>query len=1021
MKVSPHLVGLYNRSVRRYRKLSAQLRRQTNPAGYTYQTILARLRKLRRKIATLQVQLKIATATGVVALSLSISPAEAQMNTGPMVPQTRYQNPLRESFLFEGAAYPTLVDLDKDGDFDLVVGDESNWSIDNQYRTLRYFVNVGTATNPLFEEKFGADNPFADLYVQQDRRAPVFADIDNDGDQDLFVSSSYYSYYNNFTQIQYFRNDNGVFAEQTGSWNPTLKTGNPFDGFDRDNIKLAFSDIDKDGDLDALITGSVYDNQNGNYRYVSYYKNDGKGVFTEANDAVQFTPLPSYENINHPDILNPTFADIDKDGDDDLVLGGYYLGLRYYKQVSPGKFEEQTGTGNPFQDIYEPDTQPALADLDNDGDVDLLLGDGDGDQYYYYFAHILHYFENKGNSVFEEKRDLDNPLSGVNGRQQASALLVDLDDDGDLDALIGHKYDMIYDGYNTPFEYVFEDGKFHRRFEGSRFETISIQGAITPQLADIDGDGDLDFISGSWYGGLLFYRNDNGEYTEITTSSPFQGINMGYRTSPVLADVDGDEDFDLVVSAGAGGPVYYFENTGGKTSPIFKERTGSDNPFSIVGSAFNYQGHLTLSDVDHDGDLDLITSENVDYKYSTSTFVLFYENTGTRTAPVFEYSNSQPYIPEEDPLGFTSVYGLNPHFADVDQDGDLDLFAGDYVGRIRYMKNENPAVVTSVATQAITYLIGVDGDVVIDPTLTLADEDNDFIVQATVTIGNYEEGDELHVASTGNITGSFNSDNGVLTLRGKGTLLEYQTLLQTVYYHRHAESGGRTRPAKKSTTAKAIAFRIFDSDFTTPQVASRTLNVTVNNPPVITSATKTTQLGFNVNVDLAALISDPDDNLDLTSIRIVQQPASGATATIDGDLQLRISYDGLTFTGKDQLTIEVCDDLGECAQNIVTIDVQNDGEIVVFNAVAPNSSGDNRFMRIHNLPEGNKVSIFNRWGDKVFEIENYDGRMPGRRFEGANDSGKMLPTGTYFYKIEIGNNPGYTGPRVVTGYISLKQ
>jgi gliding motility-associated-like protein len=337
------------------------------------------------------------------------------------------------------------------------------------------------------------------------------------------------------------------------------------------------------------------------------------------------------------------------------------------------------------------------------------------------------------------------------------------------------------------------------------------------------------------------------------------------------------------------------------------------------------------------------------------------------------------------------------------------------------MKNENPAVVTSLAGQPISYVADVDDDVVIDPTLTLADADNDLIVQATVKIGNYEEGDELHAASTGNIAVSFNSSNGVLTLKGKGTLAEYQTLLQTVYYHRHADTGGRTRPAKKSTTAKAIEFRVFDSDFTTPQVASRTLNVIVNSPPVIASATKTTQLGFKIDVDLTTLISDPDDNLDLTTIRIVEQPSSGASAMIDADLQLRISYDGLTFTGKDQLTIEVCDDLGECAQNIITIDVQNSGEVLVFNAVAPNSSGDNRYMRIHNLPEGNKVSIFSRWGDKVFEVENYDSGTPGRRFEGANDNGKMLPSGTYFYKIEIGNNPGYTGPRIVTGYISLKQ
>lgn len=74
-------------------------------------------------------------------------------------------------------------------------------------------------------------------------------------------------------------------------------------------------------------------------------------------------------------------------------------------------------------------------------------------------------------------------------------------------------------------------------------------------------------------------------------------------------------------------------------------------------------------------------------------------------------------------------------------------------------------------------------------------------------------------------------------------------------------------------------------------------------------------------------------------------------------------------------------------------------------------------MRIDHLPEGsNRVSIFNRWGDKVFEVENYESGVPGKRFEGLSDSGKMLPTGTYFYKIEFDKSI-----KSLTGYLSLKQ
>jgi gliding motility-associated-like protein len=72
-------------------------------------------------------------------------------------------------------------------------------------------------------------------------------------------------------------------------------------------------------------------------------------------------------------------------------------------------------------------------------------------------------------------------------------------------------------------------------------------------------------------------------------------------------------------------------------------------------------------------------------------------------------------------------------------------------------------------------------------------------------------------------------------------------------------------------------------------------------------------------------------------------------------------------------------------------------------------------MRILNLPSGNRVSIYNRFGDEVFEMNNYDSDAAGKRFEGYNKNGRDLPTGIYFYKIEVGNE------KVLTGYLSLIQ
>lgn len=90
--------------------------------------------------------------------------------------------------------------------------------------------------------------------------------------------------------------------------------------------------------------------------------------------------------------------------------------------------------------------------------------------------------------------------------------------------------------------------------------------------------------------------------------------------------------------------------------------------------------------------------------------------------------------------------------------------------------------------------------------------------------------------------------------------------------------------------------------------------------------------------------------------------------------------------------------------------------VVVYNAIAPNGYEANRYMQIANLPEENIVTIYNRWGDKVFEVKGYDDTVSGKRFEGFDMSGKELPSGNYFYKIEL---PDASSP--LTGFISLRR
>lgn len=93
-----------------------------------------------------------------------------------------------------------------------------------------------------------------------------------------------------------------------------------------------------------------------------------------------------------------------------------------------------------------------------------------------------------------------------------------------------------------------------------------------------------------------------------------------------------------------------------------------------------------------------------------------------------------------------------------------------------------------------------------------------------------------------------------------------------------------------------------------------------------------------------------------------------------------------------------------------------ENDLVVYNAVSNNGDGLNEFLRIENIENFpvNKLSVFNRWGDKIFEIENYDNAE--NVFDGhSNISGKTeLVSGTYFYVLEI---PGRESLR---GFISIR-
>jgi gliding motility-associated-like protein len=109
----------------------------------------------------------------------------------------------------------------------------------------------------------------------------------------------------------------------------------------------------------------------------------------------------------------------------------------------------------------------------------------------------------------------------------------------------------------------------------------------------------------------------------------------------------------------------------------------------------------------------------------------------------------------------------------------------------------------------------------------------------------------------------------------------------------------------------------------------------------------------------------------------------------------------------------VCDNLGACSSSDFDVEVKAD--VFVYTGMSPNNDLVNDWFQIDFLPEGTHVTIYNRWGDLIYEENNYNVDDPARRFEGKNKNGTDVIAGTYYYKVK------YPGGSAKTGYILLNR
>jgi len=540
---------------------------------------------------------------------------------------------------------PQLVDIDGDGDDDLFVQEESG--------SVMFFEAVAGGT-PRFQWR---TDRYQDLEVGEWYR---FVDLDRDGDADLLAEQP-------FSYVRYYRNDGTAQAARFVEGVDSLKDTDGVSIFsDRQNIPNA-TDIDCDGQMDLLI-GRLEGT-------VTRYEETG----TDANGVPRFRHLTdAFEDIEIVAQIGSlhgantmALGDIDQDGDEDLFWGDYFEpGVLYIENRGTCQTPSLRGTPQSFPASEALSTSgynaPTVGDVDSDGDPDLLVGVlGGAYNPNTTTADNFHYIEQVGPGAFEHQAS--RFVSMLDLGAESVPVVVDLDADGDLDLLVGNKIEQ-GDTQNGKLYRLINEGSTTSpafRFDGD----MDVGGGyhLLPAFGDLDADGDLDAVLGTWEDAIRLYDNvaTDGSISLALVDSAVVTLTRGRNATPALGDIDGDGDLDLFVGESSG-TLNYFENTGSPTRAEFTLVNDEYGDFDVGRRSLP-----VLHDFDDDGDLDLVVG-------SESEGVRLFRNVGTPQSPSFV---------DEGLLGVPDFGFAAPAFADLDGDGDHDLILGGSRGGLWFYEN----------------------------------------------------------------------------------------------------------------------------------------------------------------------------------------------------------------------------------------------------------------------------------------------------------------------------------------------
>lgn len=531
------------------------------------------------------------------------------------------------------------------------------------------------------------------------------ADLDGDGDLDLVAAAA-----GDSDVVGWFEND-GTPAD--GSW--TLRPiAILFDGA----AAVATGDVDADGDLDVVGLAS----------------NDGLAVALNANgSATSWT----YETVD------ATFAggrwvavgDVDGDSHLDVVSASVATGsISWWKRDAGG------GSWTPHSmALFASVVSVEMADMDGDGDLDAVSGASDNT--------AIRWLENDGTGGGWVKRAVGSALNNV-----YACYPVDMDHDGDMDVVyvagLGHVVGWMENTAGDAMSWT------DRVIDGGFSDPVDLVAF------DLDDDGDRDVAATSTSGTLAVWTDLAVHRSALFEDPPDVVGSADTLTDIEIADVDGDGDLDLLTSDFTTELVAWRENTAGDGSAwmihpvraafvahsVTSGDLNGDGFLDIVGAGdasirwWLSDGSdgwventipttqllpraLAVADLDRDGDLDVVSAAN-------NGAIDWYANNGLGGSWIEGY------------VGSASVWDADSMaLGDIDQDGDIDVIVADY-DEVYWFPNQldthsNFGVEVSVATSLVNPRSIAVGDVDNDGDLDLVglEEGADHVIWWENTAG----------------------------------------------------------------------------------------------------------------------------------------------------------------------------------------------------------------------------------------------------------------------------------------------